>query len=174
MKHSLKDKCVFIGSVAKINKKTKNLIVFNKIDFPEDFPIKEPIFIEIDGCLVPFFMDSLDIFADKLSIKLKKEYINNKIDFIDKKVYMEKKYIDDNNNDSYIGVIGYELYNSDKERIGKIEDIIQNPSNPIFVLYNNEGKEILVPANENIIVQINDEERKILIDIPEGLLNIND
>ena len=46
--------------------------------------------------------------------------------------------------------------------------------NTLFVVEQEDGEELLVPAQEEFIVEINQEKKLITVELPEGLLNLED
>ena len=46
--------------------------------------------------------------------------------------------------------------------------------NTLFVVEQEDGEELLIPAQEEFIVEINQEKKLITVELPEGLLNLED
>ncbi len=65
--------------------------------------------------------------------------------------------------------IGYKVVGGDGEFIGKISSVDESTINTLFILHNGE-KEILIPATEDFITAIDEEEKTIDMNLPEGLL----
>ena len=55
--------------------------------------------------------------------------------------------------------------------LGEITDIDESTINTLFVI-DNDGEEILVPAQEEFIIGIDQENREILFNLPEGLVTL--
>ena len=68
-------------------------------------------------------------------------------------------------------VIDFKIYNSKKEFIGSIEEIIEIPNNTI-IQTTVEGKEVLIPFNEKTLIKINKKKKEMTIDIPDGLIEL--
>lgn len=69
-----------------------------------------------------------------------------------------------------VDLIGLEVYSDEGEILGKIDDIFNNGSSDIYVVKNEIGKQILLPAISDVIKQINLEEKKIVVHILKGLI----
>ncbi len=67
-------------------------------------------------------------------------------------------------------VIGCEVVLLDGRRIGIVEDIIATGANDVFVV-RGDGKEVLVPAIEDVVKEIDVEGKRVLIDAVPGLLD---
>jgi 16S rRNA processing protein RimM len=54
------------------------------------------------------------------------------------------------------------------EFLGRIESIIETGSNDVYVVKSNE-KEVLIPALESVVLEIDLEHKRMQVDLPEGL-----
>jgi 16S rRNA processing protein RimM len=72
-------------------------------------------------------------------------------------------------NDNYI-FIDYVIYNNNSI-IGKIIDIVENKNQDLFEVVFNE-KRILVPLVDEFIVNIDNDTKKIIMNLPEGLTDL--
>jgi len=164
------------GRIVKINKKDNKIIfkLFDGINFSiEDIRF---IFVEIDGALVPF--EATDFIIGNNS--LGSAYLND-IDSIEllKKILACKLFLPKENRlQAEISelasqeFIGYTVIDKNEGELGTIDDILKYPNNPLYkIIY--QGKEILIPANENIVLSVDNKLKKLEICIPIGLLNIN-
>ncbi|MDP1725732.1 MAG: ribosome maturation factor RimM [Bacteroidota bacterium] len=68
-------------------------------------------------------------------------------------------------------ILKYELIDSKFGEIGIVEDVLEMPMQ-ILIKTTFNGQELLIPAVEPIIQEINDKLQKIYLDLPEGLLKI--
>ena len=69
--------------------------------------------------------------------------------------------------------IGFELVDCDGTRVGKIVDVDEKTENALFIVRHDDG-ELLVPANDDLIIEFGIDERVIVMDLPQGLLDMND
>lgn len=69
-------------------------------------------------------------------------------------------------------LIGFSVFNPDEEEIGEITDYIEHPGQSLL-LVNIDGQEVFVPMHEQFILDISEEERWIMLDIPDDLLHLN-
>ena len=68
--------------------------------------------------------------------------------------------------------IGFELRDSDGSRVGEITDVDEQTENAIFVV-ERDGSEIMVPATDDLIVEFDVDNKLMVMDLPEGLLDLN-
>ena len=66
-------------------------------------------------------------------------------------------------------LIGIDVYTTKEEFLGRIESIIETGSNDVYVVKNGE-QEILIPALESVILNIDLDEKRMEVDLPEGLI----
>lgn len=69
-----------------------------------------------------------------------------------------------------VDMIGIEVYSDKGELLGNLEDIFNTGSNDIYVVKDNQGKQILLPAVSEVIKQIDIEKRKITVHLLPGLI----
>ena len=67
-------------------------------------------------------------------------------------------------------LIGLQVITDEGNSLGKLEDIFNTGSNDIYVVKDELGKQILLPAISEVIKDINLEESKIVVHLLEGLI----
>lgn len=74
-------------------------------------------------------------------------------------------------------LIGFEALDEDASgyarHLGEVKAIDDATENVLFVIDRGKGPDLLVPAVDDFIVAIDQDERKLFLDVPEALLNIN-
>ena len=75
-------------------------------------------------------------------------------------------------NDTYFiaDLIGLDVYTEDGMLLGKVDDIYNNKSNDIYVIKDELGKQILLPAIKDVIKHIDIENEKITVHLLNGLI----
>ncbi len=68
-------------------------------------------------------------------------------------------------------VTGFEVYDKEKGLIGTIQTIIDQTSQPIIQIDFN-GKEILIPITDEIIINVDRDKKRMDIEAPDGLIEI--
>lgn len=71
----------------------------------------------------------------------------------------------------YHEIIGCKMYTLDGQYIGEIESILTPGANDVWVVKNDEGKEYLIPYIEDVVKEVNINEKKVFIELMEGLLD---
>jgi 16S rRNA processing protein RimM len=71
----------------------------------------------------------------------------------------------------YFELVGLAVYTDKNEFVGRVHDIVSYPANDIFVVHDNDDREILIPDVPAFIRDINIKEGKLTITPIDGLLN---
>jgi 16S rRNA processing protein RimM len=69
-------------------------------------------------------------------------------------------------------IIGLSVYSSEGEYLGRVASVIATGSNDVYVVKdpdNSKGNEILIPAIESVVQEIDLERHIMRVDLPEGL-----
>jgi 16S rRNA processing protein RimM len=174
-----KSALVLLGQIAAF-KGTKGDVVLMP-DVP-DYEINEtePVLVETDGYLVPFFIEEDSVIYSKNGeISLKFDTVNSNAEaakLSGKKVYVLKEDLITNSEDDYdegdFKYLNYSCYDQNGTLLGKIVDIDDIPGNPLLIIHDSYGKEVLVPVNAAEILEENDIIQTVKITIPDGLLEI--
>ncbi len=66
-------------------------------------------------------------------------------------------------------LIGIEVYTTEGDYLGRITSILPTGSNDVYVVKDNK-QEVLIPALESVVLDIDLELRRMRVDLPEGLV----
>lgn len=67
-------------------------------------------------------------------------------------------------------LIGLEVYTEEGKLLGKVDDIYNTGASDIYVIKDELGKQILLPAIKDVIKQIDLEQEKIVVHLLDGLV----
>lgn len=67
-------------------------------------------------------------------------------------------------------LLGLDVYSDENEYLGKVEDIFKTGANDVYVIKNEEGKQILLPGISDVIKEIDLENEKIIVHLLKGLV----
>ncbi|AMC01302.1 Ribosome maturation factor rimM [Aerococcus viridans] len=78
----------------------------------------------------------------------------------------------DENEFYYDDIIGLEVYTTDETYLGKVREITSLPSNDVWAIQRpNKGKDILIPYIEDIVLEIDLDDNRVVIDPMDGLID---
>ena len=140
--------------------------------FPDNFQNKEPLFVIIDKLAVPIFYSHFErrgqsgavVHFDDIDTQRRAEEF-----LVGREIFMQEG--DEVEDDEFYmeDLIGFTAIVG--KRRGEISDYYDSEANPLFEI-TLDGKEHLIPAQEEFIVQIDFDNRKIKFILPEGLLEL--
>ncbi len=86
-------------------------------------------------------------------------------------LFIEKSRLPDPEDGSYywFDLIGLEVFDIDQKYLGRLESIIETGSNDVYVVQEGDT-EILIPALESVVQNIDLKKRRMQVDLPEGLV----
>ena len=70
--------------------------------------------------------------------------------------------------------VGFRMEDVRHGELGEVVEVDTTTVNTLFVVEQEDGEELLIPAQEEFIVEINQEKKLITVELPEGLLNLED
>ena len=84
----------------------------------------------------------------------------------------EKESQEDLGEDTYyiVDLIGIDVYSDKNEYLGKIEDVFPTGSNDVYVVKDNLGKQILIPAIADVVKKVDLKNKKLIINLIPGLI----
>lgn len=133
----------------------------------------ESIYIEIKGSLKTVIIEEVKYNKNIVLLKLKgiddintAEIYKNcsiKIDRNDAVKLPENSYF-------IIDLIGLNVYTDNNEELGSIIDVYPTGANDIYVVKNEIGKQVLLPAISDVIKNVDIENKKMIVHLIDGLI----
>lgn len=166
--------CFRIGSVIKTRGLKGELQAF--IDFAEPERLNfDALFLEVNGKLVPYFVESF-----KMPQKNTAYIYLEDVDHIDKAFPLAKKDIylpnklkpkKKKNEFGLKDLLNFIAVDVNEGELGEIIELQELPQQLIATVHY-KGKEVLFPLNEAVIKGIDVVKGVVMVDLPEGLLDI--
>ena len=129
------------------------------------------IFLPIGGSPVPYFIEWINHTKD---IQLKLEDVDSPEaakDLSNQPIYLSADSKKVKTVDPLSLLEDFVLFDKEKTRIGSIREIVEYPQQLIAVV-EYEGKEIMIPLAEQLIIEIDEENQKLVMELPEGILDL--
>jgi 16S rRNA processing protein RimM len=166
---------ILLGRITKLSGYEGAVAVKLEKIFTENIPQMESVFLEIDGRPVPFFISEMEYSgADILKLSFEGYNSIEKIsEFTGCRIFLTGSANAINQNSDTQNLIGYLVIDSGNCEIGSISEIISNNGQWLLNVISTDRKNILIPFHEHFIVRIDKRKKIIMMDIPEGLLEIN-
>ena len=131
--------------------------------------------LEMDGILVPFFVESYRFCSDTMAF-VRLEGIENEGQakgLSNKEVFYPVKYADSENVvvNEWNTYLGFKVFEKSAGYLGEITDIDDSTFNVLFKITNGNN-EILMPVAEEFVTDIDMDRKEMHVVLPEGLLNL--
>lgn len=127
----------------------------------------------MDGILVPFFIEEYRFRSDNSAL-VKFEDIDTAEKarmFTNVEVFFPVKYVGEQEEvTSWNYFVGFAVDDVNHGMLGTISDVDDTTINVLFVIDKEDGDELLLPAHEEFILDIDHKKKRVKVDIPEGLL----
>ncbi|MBO7418648.1 MAG: 16S rRNA processing protein RimM [Bacteroidaceae bacterium] len=129
----------------------------------------------MDGIMVPFFFESYRFRSDSTAL-IKLEGIDTEQQarrMTNVEVFFPKEHAEELEDGelTWNYFVGFLIRDVNLGEIGKITDVDDSTINTLFIL-ERDDKELLVPAQEDLIVDLNRDTKVITMNLPKGLLSL--
>jgi 16S rRNA processing protein RimM len=164
----------YIGYITKTKGLKGEVQVFFEYDEPEALDLKA-VFLEINGKLIPYFTANYKLqnnqtgnfyFDDVDSIEKAEKLIR-------KKIYLPNSKKPERNNEEFLitDLKGFIVFDEIHGELGEIVEIHEYPQQYVAVVPH-KYREIMFPLNDEFIREINEEDGKVHVNLPEGLIDV--
>lgn len=131
------------------------------------------IYIEIKGSLKSVIIEEVKYAKNLVLLKLEGiDDINTAQIYKNCYIKIDRKDAVKLPEDSYfiVDLIGLQVYTDNNEELGNIVDVYPTGANDIYVVKNEEGKQVLLPAIGDVIKKVDIENKKMIVHLIEGLV----
>jgi len=170
-----KEDCFYLGKIAKKFSYKGEVLAWLDTDEPELYENLESVFVEIHKHLVPFFIQSSSLHKNDF-LRVRFEDIDNEDDadgIMGCDIYLPLDQLPKLEGDKFYfhEVIGFTAEDQRLGEIGTIVGINDSSAQPLFEIKKGEI-EILIPMIDHFIVKVDRDNKKIILDTPDGLIDL--
>ena len=170
-----KEDCFYLGKIAKKFSFKGEVLIYLDTDEPELYENMESVFVDFNKNLVPFFIENSNLHKNDF-LRVQFEDINNEEEadrIVGCEVYLPLTMLPklEGNKFYFHEVIGFEIEDQRLGVFGKIISINDTSAQPLFEVING-NVEILIPMIDHFLVKIDRENKKVMMDLPEGLIEM--
>ncbi len=170
-----KEDCFYLGKIVKKYSFKGELLAKLDTDEPALYDNLDAIFIDLRGNLVPFFVVSSQLHKSNL-LRLKFEDVNTEADadaLMKTELYLPMDLLPKLEGDKFYfhEVIGFTINDQDFGEVGILQGINDSTAQSLFEI-DRDGIEILIPMNDEFIVKVDRKNKTILLNTPEGLIDL--
>lgn len=138
--------------------------------------IKESVHLEIDGLLVPFFILSFQTISTTRA-RIIFDWVDNEnkaSKLVSSQVYIPTSDLKTEEQDETFSpslLEGFEVVDQTKGSIGIVSQFIDQANNPLLIINSNRS-EIIIPFQDDLIDNIDPDNKTIHINAPDGLIDL--
>lgn len=166
--------CFQLGYVIKKHGLGGEVSIFLDVDVPQEYQNLESVFVEINNKLVPFFIESISIKGNKAVVRFEDVNTADQADELKaKKLFLPLSMLPELGDGKFYfhQIINYDVVDASSGDIGKVKDVYASPNQDLLAV-DREGKEILIPINDEIIDRVDHTAHKLFVNLPEGLIDV--
>jgi 16S rRNA processing protein RimM len=170
-----KEECFYLGKIVKKYSFKGELLAKLDTDEPNLYEHLDAVFIEIRGHLVPHFIEDSQLHKSDL-LRLKFEDVDSEAEadaLLKTDLYLPLATLPklEGNKFYFHEVIGFEVLDQQFGPVGIIDSINDSTAQALFVI-DRDGTELLIPMNDEFIKEVNRKKRQIIVETPEGLIDL--
>lgn len=171
-----KKDCFYLGKIVRKYSFKGEVIIKLDTDQPELYQKMDAVFVDLGKNFIPFFIEnSLLQKGNQLRVQFEDVYTEKDAEALMKSnVYLPFSLLPKltGNKFYYHEVIGFTLEDMHFGIVGQIVSINDSTSQPLFVIKKDDS-EILIPMIDDFIQKVDRDNKKIIVDTPEGLIEMN-
>jgi 16S rRNA processing protein RimM len=172
------DDCYLLGSIGKTHGLKGFVVAFMDVTDLDEYRTLKSVFVELPGkpgTLLPYGVDKLQPQADERALlKLTGiDTIEAAEPLRNAKLYRPLAELPALEDDQFYfhDVIGYTVVDEVLGQLGIVETFYEMPQQDLMGM-RYQGKEVLVPVVDELISRADQAEKKLYVNLPEGLLDI--
>ena len=171
----LKEDCFYLGKIVKKYSFKGEVLAKLDTDQPELYENLDSILIELRGNLIPFFIEHSQLHKSEL-LRIKFEDVDTEQDadsILKSELYLPLEFLPKLEDDKFYfhEVIGFIVEDTNFGKVGVLKGINDSTSQALFEIDRN-GIEILIPINDDFIKKVDRNNKIILVETPEGLIDL--
>ena len=170
-----KKDCFYLGKIVKKYSFKGELLIKLDTDEPDIYDNLKSVFVDLRNTLLPFFIERSQLHkSELLRVKFEDVDTENDADSLLKcEVYLPLEFLPKLEGDKFYfhEIIGFEIEDVNFGKIGVIKGVNDTTSQALFEI-DKDGIEILIPMNDHFIKKVDKENKTIMVETPEGLIDL--
>lgn len=164
-----------LGKITRLHGYKGAMMLFIDADDPSVYYELDGILFEMNNTFVPFFISRLDPKGNQAVIEL--EGIENEADaraLVNKQVWLPLDLLPELKGKQFYfhEIEGFTIVDHQLGEIGTVKGFTNHPTNPLMIC-DYQGSEVFLPMNDEHIIEVDRSAKRLLMDLPEGLLDLN-
>lgn len=170
-----KEDCFYLGKIVRKHSFKGEVVIKLDTDEPELYQNLESVFVQHGANLVPFFIEK-SLLQKGNQLRTKFEGVDSEIDadsILKSNIYLPLTLLPKltGNQFYYHEIINFEIKDVNYGVVGKITGVNESSAQPLFEI-DREGVEIFIPMIDDFIKKIDRKNKTIVVETPEGLIDL--
>ncbi len=171
-----KEDCFYLGKIVKKYSYKGEVVLKLDTDEPDIYENLDAVFLDLGKKLLPFFIET-SLLQKGNQMRIRFEDVNNEADadaILKTDVYLPLNLLPKLTGDQFYfhEIIGFILEDVNYGEVGKITSINDKTAQDLFVIEKGNS-EILIPMIDDFIQKIDRKNKKVIVETPEGLIEMN-
>jgi len=170
-----KEDCFYLGKIVRKHSFKGEVLIKLDTDEPELYTEMESVFVDFNNSLIPFFIErSMLHKSTLLRVQFEDVDTEQKADeIIGLEVYLPLDFLPQLDDDQfyYHEIIGFTAEDVSFGKIGIVTGVNDSAAQALFEI-DRDGKQILIPVNDDFIKKVDKLNKVLLLDTPEGLIDL--
>lgn len=171
----LLDDCYFVGTIGKAHGISGEVKVLLDVDDLEEYTEMESVYVLLGNKLTPFFIENIRVNGPQhLLVKFKDIFDREGAEAIAHcQLYLPLDQLPELEPGQfyYHDVIGYTVSDKQLGLLGEVMYFQEMPQNDLLVMQYKD-KEVLIPVNWDVVLEADHDNKLVLTNLPDGLLEI--
>jgi len=170
-----KEDCFYLGKIVRKYSFKGELLAKLDTDQPELYEHLDAMFVQVRNNLIPFFIEKSQLHKSDL-LRIKFEDVDTEADadaLMKSELYLPLEFLPklEGNKFYFHEVIGFKINDKNFGEVGTIKAINDSTAQALFEV-DRDGVEVLIPMNDEFILKVDREAKTVLVETPEGLIDL--
>ena len=162
-----------VGVISSTHGVRGEVKVFPTTDEVKRFKKLKKVILDTGKEQLPLEIEGVKFFKQFVILKFRGiDNINDIEKYKGKRLLVDREHAVKLKKDEYFiaDMIGMDVFTEDGELFGALKDVMETGANDVYIIEMSDGKEVLVPAIKQCILDVDIENRKMVIHLLEGLV----
>lgn len=162
-----------VGAVTSTHGLAGEVKVFPTTDDPKRFKKLKQVLLDTGKDMLPLEVEHVKFFKNMVILKFKGyDRIEDIMGFKGKNLYVTRENAVRLKKDEYFiaDLIGMKVYTEDEAYLGELTEVITTGANDVYTVHMENGKDVLIPAIGQCILNVDVEHETMQVHLLEGLL----
>ena len=165
----------YLGKIVKKYSFKGELLAKLDTDEPNIYENLDTIFIDVNGTLIPFFIEKSQLHKSDL-LRLKFEHVSCEADadaLLKSDLYLPLDLLPklQGNKFYFHEVINFQIIDENFGPVGNVKGVNDTTAQALFEV-DRDGIEILIPVNDDFIIKLDKINKTIIVNTPPGLIEL--